>query len=163
MAIGQDIFNYKRDPKPFGVFSSENSILTFADMDTAGRAYLVQDWRINYTQNVQELFEIGSNRIFWVKGRPQGEGAIGRIVGGVKGGERFFPKDAYDICDGGATATIKAVGGHCDTSSGIERMDKGANFTISGLVVTSFGFQMQSQNVMLQENYGFRFAHLSTD
>lgn len=163
MAIGQDIFNYKRDPKPFGVFSSENSILTFADMDTAGRAYLVQDWRITYTQNVQELFEIGSNRIFWVKGRPQGEGSIGRIVGGVKGGERFFPKDAYDICDGGATATIKAVGGHCDTSSGTERMDKGANFTISGLVVTSFGFQMQSQNVMLQENYGFRFAHLSTD
>ena len=80
MAIA-DVFGYKRNPKPDGVFSSEDSTLTVGDGTGASTPSLVQNWTVDYTQDVQELFEIGSNKLYWAKGRPVGRGGIGRIVG----------------------------------------------------------------------------------
>ena len=103
---GTDVFGYKRNPKPDGVFSSEDSSLTIGGTSMTSSAYLVQSWNVEYTQDVAELFEIGSNRLYWAKGRPVGRGSVGRVVGANKAdmpGTGLFPKEAYDICDGGGT------------------------------------------------------------
>ena len=164
MANGQDVFGYKRNPKADGVFSTENSTLLVGDGSTAAVAFMVQNWNVEYNQDVQELFEIGSNNLYWAKGRPVGRGSIGRIVG-AKGADTensgLFPKDAYDICNGGATMKINATGGHCDTGSTKYRLNKGLNLAMGGCVVTSIGFAMSVQDVRIMENYGWRFAHLS--
>lgn len=159
---GTDIFGYKRNPKPDGVFSSEDSALTVSGTSMTSSPYLVQNWNTQYSQNVEELFEIGSNRLYWNKGRPVGQGSIGRIVGGAAadtGSSGLFPKEAFDICDGGATFVIKATGGHC-TSGSSTKLDKGVTITMSGVVVTSLGFTMAVQDVRIVESYGWRFAHL---
>jgi hypothetical protein len=173
----EDIFGYKRNPKPRGVFSTEDSKLTFGakgsptEVPTDG-GYLVQNWNINYQQNVEEVFEIGSNALYWSKGRPVGQGTLGRIIGdqdaSAKGGH-FFPKEAYDICEGGVVLVLAATGGHCEAApsnvggtgaaTGVV-LNKGVDVTMAGCLVTSVGFQMQVSNVRIMENMGWRFAFM---
>jgi hypothetical protein len=162
---GTDIYGYKRNPKPSGVFSSEDSKLFIGSSGSAAvEGYLIQSWNMSYSQNVEELFEIGSNRLYWAKGRPVGQGSIGRVIGAKDadtGNSAFFPKEAFDICAGGATLMISAIGGHCTTpGTGVEVMGKGIDITMSGVVITTIGFGMQVTDVKLAENFAWRFAHL---
>lgn len=162
---GSDIFGYKRSPKPRGVFSSESSELVFGGVDAAGGGYLVQNWNVNYTQQVQEVFEIGSDELYWVKGRPAGQGTLGRLIGDKEadtGSNLFFPKDAYDICSGGAMIELKAHGGHCESapSQGGQVLNKGVKISMNGCVITSIGFSMQVGDVRLVENFAWRFGYM---
>jgi hypothetical protein len=162
---GTDIFGYLRSPKPEGVFSSEDSMLVIGSVNATSKAYLVQQWNVEYQQQVQELFEIGSNRLFWQKGRPVGQGTIQRVLGGASAdsgtADGLFPVDAYDLCKGGATMTIKAVGGHCrDAVAGGIKLNSGVRIEMDGVVITSIGFSMSVQDVKLMENYNWRFGHL---
>jgi hypothetical protein len=169
MAVNDDVFGYKRNPKPTGVFSTEDSKLVFGSgdgIDAADAGYLVQNWNVSYTQQVQEVFEIGSNALYWSKGRPTGTGTLGRLIGDKdvsspnSGG--FFPKEAYDICKGGATLVLEAVGGHCKNEGGWtdETLNKGLKIVMSGAVVTSIGFSMQVADVRLVEAMQWRFAYM---
>lgn len=170
MAAGQDIFGYKRSPKPHGVFSTEGSKLVFGNApdvghdQEAGLAYLVQNWSVQYTQQVQELFEIGSNALYWAKGRPAGAGQLGRVLGGAAvdtEAQGFFPREAYDVCLGGASMVLEAHGGHCENPlAGANVLDSGVKITMDGCVVTSIGFSMQVGDVRLVENFGWRFAYM---
>jgi len=169
-AFNEDIFGYKRNPKPRGVFSTENSKLIFggeqgtdvSSSDGDGLGYLVQNWNVSYTQQVQELFEIGSNALYWAKGRPAGQGTLGRVIGDQdvdSNNSGFFPRSAYDICDGGATMRLEARGGHCKgaPAEGGVVLDKGVKITMFGSVITSIGFSMQVADVRLMENFAWRF------
>lgn len=161
-----DIFGYKRNPKPKGVFSSEDSLLTFGGTNmgaggdgSASLGLLVQNWQMQYQQQVMELFEIGTNALYWSKGRPVGNGALGRIIGAAdadSGTKGFFPASAYDLCKGGALVVITAKSGACDGFKA-----KQVSIAMDGVVVTSIGFSMQVQDVLLRENIGWRFAALS--
>lgn len=161
MASGQDVFGYNRNPKPDGVFSTENSTLTIGGgSGVSAEAYLVQNWNVQYAQQVEELFEIGSNRLYWAKGHPQGQGSIARIIGSQaadNGTGGLFPTEAFDICSGGATLILNAGGGHCST--GIQGVNGRLQLVMSGVVITSIGFAMQVQDVRIMENYNWRFAH----
>lgn len=163
--MANDIFGYKRNPKPKGVFSTEDSLLTFggASMGAGGDGsaslgYLVQNWQAQYQQQVSELFEIGTNALYWAKGRPVGNGVLGRIIGQADAdspGKGFFPKSAYDLCEGGALINITARSGGC-TQSGMKQLTIG----MDGCVVTAVGFAMRVPDVMIQENIGWRFAKM---
>jgi len=156
MAGVNDIFGYKRNPKPDGVFSTEDSVLTFGGSPSIGA--LVQQWQMNYQQQVMELFEIGSNNLYWAKGRPVGNGTVGRIIGTVDAegaGGKFFPDDCYDICKGGAEVDITARSGTCENFKA-----KTITIKMHGVVVTAIGFAMRVQDVMLNENIGWRFGAL---
>lgn len=158
-----DIFGYTRSPKPKGVFSLEGSQMNMSPGGPA-EGYLVQNWRTNYSQEVREIFEIGSDAMYWAKGRPTGTGEIGRIVGAkdpIAGGA-FFPQEAYDICDGGAHLELSVKGGHCQKQGNAgQLLDKGVKIIMDGVVVTSVGFQMQMPgDIQLNENFGWRFAYM---
>ena len=168
MAEIKDIFGYKRNAKPSGVFSSEDSNLFIgaAGGNVASQGYLIQNWSVNYTQNVEELFEIGSNRLYWMKGRPVGQGGIGRVLGAADAdgvNNTIFPTEAFDLCQGGATMIIKAAGGHCENQGAAVtyKLNKGVDIQMSGVVVTAVGFTMAVPDVRLIENFGWRFAKLS--
>ena len=154
-----DIFGYKRNPKPRGVFSTEDSLLTFGSGQQGQiLGYLVQGWNVSYQQQVQEVFEIGTNALYWAKGRPVGRGGLNRIIGDIDADspqKGFFPAEAYDLCDGGALLAITAKGGHCEG-----QLDKQVKLNMDGCVVTSIGFSMQVNDVRLMENLAWQFASL---
>ena len=175
MAQGiNDIFGYKRNPKPSAVFSTEDSMLTFGSTNvgsgqTEGNTigYLVQSWNCKYSQQVSELFEIGSNALFWSKGRPSGAGILERIIG-LKDADnntsgKFFPPEAYDICKGGALVNISAQGGHCDATTTTQSANKTLTIGMDGVLVTNLGFSMTVADTMIGENIGWRFAAMSVD
>lgn len=166
---GNDIFGYKRNPKPQGVFSTENSMLTFGDTkDVTG--YLVQNWNVSYAQNVIEVFELGSNALYWTKGRPIGNGSIARIVGFkdaiATNDGHFFPSTAYDLCDGGALLKLTAKGGHCDSAvegSKLGKADKEVALVMDGCVITSIGFSASVADTRIVENVAWRFAYFEVN
>jgi len=159
-----DIFGYDRGAKAKQVFSSENTRLDFAtggagiDAAAGGGGWLVQNWKVDYQQQVQEVFELGSNALYWVKGRPQGAGSISRVIGpkaASTGGASIFPQEAFDICDGGATFNMKVRGGACDGQE-----QEGVDITMDGVVITSIGFQANVSDARVAESVSWRFAHL---
>jgi len=148
-----DIFGYNRNARPEKVFTTENSTLTISG---SGVGYMIQNWNISYQQQVQEIFELGSSNLYWLKGQPQGQGTIARIVGNDGGsGISLMPPGAFDLCDGGVTMNISASGGDCDGGG------PAINIAMDGVVVTALGFSMSVQDMMVQQNFGWRFAKLS--
>lgn len=151
----KDIYGYKRNPKPEGVFSSEESLLVFDSRDLANAiGYLVQSWSVGYQQQVQEIFEIGSSALYWMKGRPQGQGSIARIVGDRQADKssRLFPDNAYDLCDGGALLRIKAASGACDQKVAP------VSIVMDGCVVVNIGYSVQVSDSLINESVAFRFG-----
>ncbi len=176
MANGTDIFGYKRSPKPAGAFSTEDSILTFgavgAENDLVNPAgFLVQDWNVRYAQQVQEIFELGSNKLYWSKGRPQGDGSMNRVIGfqppDVGGsGTGLFPQAAFDICLGGAAFKLQVKSGNCDSTPGVNSEfteTKGAAILMDGCVITSIGFSAQVNDTRVMESIAWRFAFLQVN
>lgn len=168
-----DIFGYQRNPKPKAVFSSEDFLLTFgsasggndSNQDAAG--LLVQSWNIAYQQQVQEIFELGSHNIYWVKGRPSGGGALGRVVGpkSASGGARLFPAEAYNICAGGVTASLKVGSKICGVQSDNVQaeVDNSFRLKLDGLVVNNIGFSTDVANTRIMEAINFRFSFLDIE
>ena len=151
---GQDIFGYKRE-KPTAVFSSDLATLNISGTDVKG--YLVQNWTFQYAHDVQEIYEIGSSNIYWVKGHPTGQGQLGRIIGSSASTLKFFSDKSYDACQGGDDMIIKMKPGICgDAASTAQEV----TLTLVGCLVTSIGFAVQAQDVKIMEDLRIKFASL---
>ena len=153
---GQDIFGYKRE-KPTAVFSSDLATLNISGTDVKG--YLVQNWNFQYSHDVQEIYEIGSSNIYWVKGHPTGQGQLGRIIGKSGSQLKFFSDKAYDACQGGDDMIIKMKPGIC-TTAGTDSVADEVTLTLVGCIVTSIGFAVQAQDVKIMEDLRIKFASL---
>lgn len=154
-----DIFGYSRTTaKPATVFDSSKSILTVQGGSPEG--YLVQTWNLSYQQDVSEIFELGSDAVYWVRGRPTGTGSINRMMG-VRGGiTGLFPENAFNACSGGVAMTMTAGGHSCDGRTG-----QVFRIGIDGVVVNSVGFTMNAPSQsgisgLLNEDISFRFSFL---
>lgn len=138
-----DIFGYNRTGAS-DVFVADRSTLTIVGVDGVD---LIQGWQVNYQQNIQPIYEVGSSRIFWAKGNPIGGGSISRIVG------TSFLNMSGEICDGGHTIAIRNASGAC---SGGE-----LGLVCTGAVCTSVGFSAQAGNPTVSENLAFQFTSLN--
>jgi len=58
---------------------------------------MIQDWKVSYTQQIMEVFELGSSELYWSKGRPSGNGSIDRVIGWADADDKA-PGTEYD-CD----------------------------------------------------------------
>jgi len=145
-----DVFGREQVPVG-GVFISEKSLMTISGAGDLGVAALVQSVSAVYTQAYSQLFELGSNTVYPIMGRPQGQLTIGRIVG--SGG---FSSEFFDACNGGATVSFQATNGFCN---GLEGSTVAA--TLSGVFVTSYGIDMTVQDLMVKENVQAVFTSMS--
>jgi len=159
----KDIFGYKR-VEPGTVFSADNAELyiTQGSGDRATVAGLmVQNWNFTYRQDVQEIYEVGSSNLYWVRGHPSGAGQLGRVIGKpgtettAESAIKFFPADAYDICKKGVRFTVSMSNGFCDGVA-----SPSVDMTLEGCVVTQIGFSVQVQDVKVMQDLQFRFSRL---
>ena len=137
-----DIFGYNRGGAA-DVFVADRSRLTIVGVDGVD---LIQNWSVQYQQNIQPLYEVGSSRLFWAKSNPIGSGSIGRIVG------QSFLTMSHDICDGGTTVTITNASGSCSGGQ--------VGLSCVGAICTSIGFSAQAGNPTVSESLAFQFASL---
>lgn len=163
---GTDIFGYKRQ-KPTEVFSTDQSSLIIAgsqgDKGVAG--YLVQNWNFTYSHDVQEIYEIGSSNIYWVKGHSTGNGKLGRIIGAKSGMAdiKFFSDKAYNACLGGDDLKITMRPSMCTNEAEYSETGVGTaivTMTLVGCIVTAIGFTVTAQDVKIMEDLTIKFASL---
>jgi len=151
-----DIFGYQARA-PRSAFAAVDSTLTIAGTGNV-EEYLVQNWQATYAQDISEVFEIGSDAMYWVKGRPNGQGSIQRLVG-PRGGI-LFSEEAFQACTGGVTMDL-TPGVGCNGSTAVTTV------SLSGVVVTSVAATMNAPSAgsgtqsALNENFGFKFASMS--
>jgi len=150
-----DIFGYTRATSPAAVMSNDDSILTIGGVSSKGK--LIQGWNVSYRQEIQEVYEIGSSNIYWVRGHPMGQGAVNRIVGGPETGDiKLFSEDAYNVCKGGATLVIAMKPGFCSSGT----VGTNVSLTMSGCVVTQIGFSVAIQDIRINQDIQWKFASL---
>lgn len=165
MAARDDIFGYKRDPKPKNVYSNSGAIMKFGEgggEDMIGN--LIQNWNVNYNNNIVEIFELGSDAIYWAQGRPTGTGSIGRILG--LGKVQLFPDEALNVCKGGALLEIESSPSLCNVDGAFAEKEEHGNGVIlrmDGCIVTSIGFQAGVADTRINETIGWRFSSLELE
>jgi len=148
--MAQDIFG--RDQVPVGgVFVSEKALMTITGAGDLGVAALVQSVACTYQQSFAMLFELGSNTIYPIMGRPQGNLTIGRVVGNGGFSEQFF-----NACNGGANIGFSATQGVCNGLEGAK-----VQTNLSGVFVTSYGVDMSTSDLMVKENVVATFVSMS--
>lgn len=131
-----------------GSFKADKLKVNFGGVTTG---MLVQNMQFNFQQQVQLLFEIGSENAYYVGGRAQGSAGISRIVGPGKVLLAFF-QNYGDICTP-KDIDFTAEGG-CGNAAG------GINYKMKAAVLTSVGAQVDAQSIVITEQLQFTFIDL---
>ena len=148
-----DVYGYKRSPRAKSVFHPDTTTLNVSSMGGDAAGLMVQQWQVEYQQEIRELFELGSSHMYWVRGRPSGTASFNRIIGPAGW---VWPNDLMDACTGGVTMTIAAKGP--DSCGGEDAGSAEAvNVTLEGCVAQSVGFSMSVEDMMLREAVQIRF------
>lgn len=115
---------------------------------TAGM--LAVNANLTFTQAVTMLFEIGSNNVYYVGGRAQGQATIGRVAGPSNMTGAFI-NGLGDIC---AQHSLQLSGTSCNSGGK-------ATYNCQGAVLTSIVAQVTAQEIVITETLQFIFADLS--
>lgn len=133
-----------------GVFTADRAVATIASGGGSWVAALVQNVQADYNQNYNEFYELGSNLIYRVLGRPQGRLTIQRIVG--KAGTVAIEDALFDACNTGGTMTIQARSNLCNAQGGSVTM------VFQGLFVINYGIALNVQDQLIRENLVLAFT-----
>ena len=110
---------------------------------------LIQQWNVQYQQNVQPIFECGSSKVYFSSKHSNGTLSIGRIVA----------ENPTDL--------IRGIGTVCNPKPGQLTAAEGCQGTshvslrFTKMVATSVGFSGQAQQAYVSEDVQCMFAGLS--
>ena len=144
-----DIYN-RNQQAVGGVFTADKAVCTIAAGSGSWVSALVQNVNAEYNQDYSELYELGSNLVYRVLGRPKGRMTIQRIIG--KAGTSSVEDALYDACQTGGTMTIQAAANTCDSQGG------NVTLVFSGIFVVSYGIQIAVQDHLIRENVVLAFT-----
>lgn len=149
-----DIFG--RNDSPFaGAFAADASVLVIGGQAMA--THLIQQLSINYSQNVNTLFEIGSNNRYYVVGRTTGQIQLGKIIGPSIVGSAFLAL-LGNPCSGGNKDVFLLLGNSACSGAGV------GGFIIliaKAVVLMSVGYSMQAQDMLINEQVQGMFGQLN--
>lgn len=153
-----DIFG--RESSTFGgAFAADAATMTFAGgaagATAAGSGTLVQTVNVNYQQQIQKLYEVGSNQIYHVGGRTQGTGSIARIIGPKRLGALLYATYG-NICNVGQnTLNFTFATANCANATGA------VTYTCHLVLVTAVGFNLAATDMLINEQVQFMFSGLN--
>jgi hypothetical protein len=131
-------------------FSADDTELLFRG--AALHSLVVQQLGITYQQNITRLWEIGSDKQYFVSGRQEGGMTMARVVG-PKPLVGEFLKDYGDVCNVRENVISLYVKGACETDAG--------EIIASGCVVTSVAFSVSAQDMVIHENVQLLVARVT--
>jgi hypothetical protein len=151
---GQVTDIYSRNVAYGGSFSADSVTMTFTSTNASGGVgNLVQNLQMSYAQSITRLYEVGSPNTYFIAGRAQGNGTLGRVIGPKLLTQAFYQK----------------YGNVCNVKDNVLRFEGafgcGPNITNqSGEIIASFvvlnniALQVNAEQVVITENIGFMFA-----
>ena len=118
---------------------------------------MVQQVAIQYAQNVNRLWEVGSANTYFIAGRTQGTISLKRVVGS-QGVSTGFIKQYGDVCNmPGNTLTFSFQNGCTPGSSTGE-----GDLTCSGIVINSLAYSVAAADMIINEDMTMMFARLES-
>ena len=161
-----DIFSFEKADYGIGFKESGEAILI--GEDTQSPLFLVQQWSINYQQQITPLFECGTSTVYFTAKHASGEMTISRVV--YEDPQKFL-SDLGQVCSP-KSFTLTAYTGRCGNRSGrLNGTDQTTNLPVAelppvkleirGMVAQSIGFSGQAQQAYVSENISTMFAALN--
>jgi hypothetical protein len=136
-----------------GVFTSDQALLAISGGVNSVAGALVQNVRWEYTQDSQDMYELGSNKVYRVLGRPKGRMTIERVIGAI--GTTDFAGVLLAACAGGGTMTLTGRPSDCIANA------SAITWTFTGVQVVSLGGAASVQDHMIRENLQLVFTSMS--
>lgn len=137
-----------------GAFKAEDLTLTVAGKTAA----LVQSVQFTCNRTVNMLYEIGTNNVYYVGNRRQGQAQMSRVVASSAAFKDLI-KNTSNICSPQRVelkVTPKGGGGALCSASN-------RTYTLRYATLVSIGGSVTAQDIVLTENLGFMFSDLETD
>jgi len=120
-------------------------------------SHVVQQVGMQYQQQLSQIFEIGSNNVYYVGGRANGTMNIARIAGPEQVPGILIT--AYnDICEPGSM-NLSRGSSQC-IPGGFVGPQQERNYALDGVIMTSLGINTQAQEVVVNEQMAFQFIDL---
>lgn len=172
---------YTRQKTGFGgSFASDSAAMTLAGSLTP--LGIIQNAQLTYAQNVSRIYDVGNGGqvnkvpVYFVGGRTQGSATIARVLGPDSGALCAFYEAIGNVCS--PQDLTFTFGGGCGGGGGpgarpTARIPNSnavgaANFnsvkyTAEACVMTQMGVQVQSENMIVNENINIMFANLNCE
>jgi hypothetical protein len=166
--MATDIFNRGLDFG--GSFASDKATLKLPALASAIgggpdlTGFLVQNLNVNYQQQITKLYEVGGTKIYYVGGRTQGQATLSRIIGPKIVAKAFYENygDVCRISEEGNNIEFELEGASCGADGNSPPGAK-AKYTAKFCVVTTVGFTVQAQDMLINEQVTLMIGSLEYD
>jgi hypothetical protein len=144
-----------------GVFSADGARATFSGVGfpNGGVGMLIQNMGLAYSKALSQLWEITSNLVYFVGGRSQGRGSMGRILGPQPIQMLFYEKYGNVCYAAGRNLGFKGVAG-CGGAAGINGVKDVFDFQANGVTVDNMNVTFGAQDMLINDAAGFQYASL---
>jgi hypothetical protein len=126
--------------------------------DIGGEDHLVQQVAIQYQQNINRLWEVGSAKTFFVAGRTQGQLQIKRILGPNNGSSGSFIAQYGNVCNIASNHFTLAAAASCVGACGVP--SPAPLLSCSGCVISSVGYSISAADMLINEDITMLIARL---
>jgi hypothetical protein len=152
--MADDIFSRKTDLFG-GAFAADSSELNLPGSPD-GKGLPVQQLQFTYAQQVTRLYEIGSQAIYYVGGRTNGDATISRVLGPKKLAAEFY-SDYGDLCKAGSNTLQFTMTAKCPTGA---QTQADAHLVLGMTVITQVGVTMTAQDMLINEQLRMMYSGL---
>lgn len=155
----QDIYS-RQASQLAGVLASDQVRLQFTEgiLQT-----LAQQLRFSYAQSVNQIYELGSQNIYYVVGRTQGQGSIGKVAGATNSVCEIYEQYG-DACRAKKNVIqLSMENPDCTIEVDGEPFANAAAFSLLYVVFVNVDFSIGAQDMLINENTSFRYGSLECD
>lgn len=152
---------YSRNTTHGGSFSADSVGLLFpaAGIAQVGQiGLLAQNLAISYRQMITRLYEIGSAAVFYVGGRTQGDGSLGRVIGPQVLNDSFYTRYG-NVCNAGDNILEFRAGFGCGTTANVGSQ-RSTRVIAYFVVLNNLALQINAEQIVITENAAFTFGGL---
>lgn len=143
-----------------GAFNSALAQMTFSGLDGGAISnLLVTNLQATYNQPISRIYEVASDKAYFVVGRPDGNGNIGSVFGPKQYSQALYEQLANPCVISNLELNTPGNAG-CDASG--NPTGGGWKRKLNNVILQSLGFQVNAQDMLINENLGIQFASLET-
>jgi hypothetical protein len=141
-----------------GALSADGAKVVFAapELGTDGLGLLVQQVSVNYQQNISRIYEVGSDRSYYVAGRAQGTASINRVVGPRVIQLGFYSKFG-NVCNAAENNIDFIASNACGPGGTAESVA----FTLKHVVLVGIGMTVGAQDMVINEAVSMMYTALT--
>jgi len=145
--MAQDIFGFEVKTGD-GFMESEKGIM----IANSGQLYLIQQWQVQYQQQVQPIYECGTSTVYWSVKHGSGTLTANAIIGS---NYKDIKDDLGWVCEP-KTVVVNAYTGQCSSNTEVK-------LTLDGTILTGVNFSGNAQQAYVAEDLTAMFVGLSVN